>query len=80
MDKNILDKSGAAEMFGVSEAAISGWIVRRTIPYHKIGERIFFNRAELMGLVGGDPDSEKTDKVLEYLLNLVEKRRAELRA
>lgn len=80
MDKNILTKGAVAEMFGVSEAAINGWVSRKTIPYHKIGERIFFNRKEVMKLVGGDPDDEKTDEVLEYLLNLVEQRRAELRA
>ena len=80
MDKNILNKAEVAELFGVNETAVSGWMARRTIPYHKIGERVFFNRRELMALVGGDMENEKNDTVLEYLLNLVEKRRAELRA
>ena len=78
--KDILSKAEVAELFGVNETAISGWMARRTIPYHKIGERAFFNRRELMALVGGDMENEKNDTVLEYLLNLVEQRRAELRA
>ena len=80
MQKDILSKAEVAELFGVNETAISGWMTRRTIPYHKIGERVFFNRRELMALVGGDMENEKNDTVLEYLLNLVEQRRAELRA
>jgi len=80
MQKDILSKAEVAELFSVNEAAVSGWMARKTIPYLKIGERVFFNRREIMALVGGDVENETNDTVLEYLLNLVEQRRAELRA
>ena len=80
MQKEILSKADVAELFGVTETAVNGWIGRHTVPYHKIGERVFFNRRELMALVGEDMTNEQNDTVLEYLLNLVEQRRAELRA
>ena len=80
MQKEILSKADVAELFGVTETAVNGWIGRHTVPYHKIGERVFFNRRELMALVGEDMTNETNDEVLEYLLNLVEQRRAELRA
>ena len=80
MQKEILSKADVAELFGVTETSVKGWIVRHTVPYNKIGERLFLNSRYLMALVGEDMANEQNDTVLEYLLNLVEQRRAELRA
>jgi len=75
----VLNITQAAELLGVPEVSIRTWTSAKKIPAHHIGGRVFYNRLELLKLVGGtsslQPDS---DPVLTYLLEKINERRKEL--
>ncbi len=75
----VLNANQAADLLGVPEVSIRTWTAAKKIPSHHIGGRVFYNKYELLKLVGGintlQPDN---DPVLTYLLEKINERRKEL--
>jgi excisionase family DNA binding protein len=78
-DKIVLKTKDVAELLGVPVSTINTWSSERIIPFHRIGGRVFYNRTEIMNLVGGDAGiKQEQDPVLRWLTEQMLKRRQEL--
>lgn len=47
MDSDLLTASEAAELLRLKVSTIRAWVLRRRIPFHKMGGRVLFHRKEL---------------------------------
>ena|GEM_PF-1470351 len=77
MERHVMQTQDVAEMLNVAETTVRQWTFEGLLPAHRIGGKVFYNREEILALVGGSGKGVK-DPVLDYLERLVDARRREL--
>ena len=77
MERHVMQTQDVAKMLNVAETTVRQWTFEGLLPAHRIGGKVFYNREEILALVGGSGKGVK-DPVLDYLERLVDARRREL--
>jgi hypothetical protein len=77
MERHVMQTQDVAKLLNVAETTVRQWTFERLLPAHRIGGKVFYNREEILALVGGSGKGVK-DPVLDYLERLVDARRREL--
>ncbi len=73
--QEILTVKDLSKVLNTPERTIRHWATNKTLPSYKIGEKLFFNRREIMNLVGGEIKEKNEDPVADWLYQQLEQRR-----